>query len=150
LGFRDPLLSFPSLPRSCTSSGSADVTAAGTATADVRSSSCVHRRTTPAMASDACSGALYRKGSAVDVVHSKFTGTDMLAVAASVDAPLFDQSLGPFVLVVARHPTAFQRPILPQGFSFALVDSEGRVQLHSDLTATSKRTWSTRSSNRRR
>jgi hypothetical protein len=73
---------------------------------------------------------------AVEVVHSKFTGTDLLAVASSIDemsdAPAFDPKRGPLVLVVSRHPTAFRRPILPQGFSFALVDSQGQVQLHSD------------------
>ncbi len=72
---------------------------------------------------------------AVELVRSKLTGTDLLGVAAPVswtDAASPGAERADFVLVVSRRPAAFRWPILPTGFSFALVDAQGQVQLHAD------------------
>jgi hypothetical protein len=72
---------------------------------------------------------------AVELVKSKLTGVDMLALAAPVTLggdPRRPSCGEPMVMVVARHLTGFRRPVLPPGFSFAVIDREGRVQLHAD------------------
>jgi hypothetical protein len=96
---------------------------------------------------DACHQLLWGPyGVAVDVVNSRISGQDVLAVAKPVDESVVcgsppEQGRQPIMSADQHQPAIglidttmmpFAHPVLPMGYSFAIVDDQGDVQIDSE------------------